>query len=94
MKEKIKKIIFIISFIPYVILIFNIIRYYIFGYSFSMWGLDILLCYGFRAVYNYLWVTFSISCFGIFTIPLFVICIIYQIIYYKKLKKKKLVNNK
>ena len=89
MKKIISKILFIISFIPYVMIIFNTVKCFFFGYEVVMMlGLDIPLSYGFRAVYNYLWVTFSFTCFGIITIPIIIICIIYQIIYIKKFKQK------
>ena len=88
MKKIMAKVFLIISFIPGVSVLFNIIKSYFFGYEVVMMsGLDISLSYGIEAVYNYLWVVFSFSCFGIITVPIIIICIIYQIIYFKKKSK-------
>ena len=51
-------------------------------------GVDIPLTYGFEAVYNYLWILFSFSCFGMFTIPILCICFIYQVIYFINKNRK------
>ena len=89
MKKTLAKVLLIISFIPIILVIINIIKSYFFGYEIvMMMGLDIPLSYGFKAVYNYLWVTFSFNMFGIITIPLMIICLTYQIIFFVKNKKK------
>ena len=94
MKKTITKILFIISFIPIVMVLFNIVKCYFFGYEVVMMlGLDIPLCYGFKAVYCYLWVMFSFTCFGIINIPVFLVCFLYQVFYIKKIKKSKNSNN-
>ena len=89
MKNKLAKIFLIISFIPIILIIVNIIKVYFYGFEIVMMlGLDIPLCYGFEAVYNYLWYVFSLNCFGIINLPVIFICIIYQITYYIKTKNK------
>ena len=90
MKKSISKAMLVISFMPFVLILFNMIRSYFFGYEvIMMMGLDIPLSYGFEAVYNYLWVIFSFTCFGSITLPLIFICLTYQIIYFVKKNKSK-----
>lgn len=93
MKKILSKVFLIISFIPFAIIIVNIIKSYFLGYEvIMMMGLDIPLSYGFEAVYNYLWVVFSFNCFGIITLPIIFICLIYQIIYFANKNKAKNTN--
>ena len=88
MKKIFYKIILIISFIPYILILFGILRSFLFGIKIEMLsGLDIPLKYGVEGVLNYLWYTCSLNCFGIITIPLFLICLVYQLLYFKKLNK-------
>lgn len=94
-KKILSKIFLVISFIPIVLIIINIIKSYFWGYEvIMMMGLDIPLSYGFEAVYNYLWVVFSFTCFGIITLPIIFICFIYQIIYFVNKNKNKNTNVK
>lgn len=88
MKKVCLKIFLIISFIPFILIIFNVVKSYFFGYEVVMMsGLDIPLSFGFEAVYNYLWFMFSLTCLGIVTIPIMIICIIYQVFYFRRRKK-------
>jgi len=52
-----------------------------------LFGLSISKSYKFKAVYNYLWFTFSPKCLGTFIISILLICLVYQIIYFNKMKK-------
>lgn len=89
MKKIFLKIFLIISFIPLILIIFNAIKSYFFGYEVVMMsGLDIPLSFGFEAVYNYLWFMFSFTCLGIITIPIMIICIVYQILYFRRRNKQ------
>ena len=88
MKKILSKVFLMISFIPFVLIIINMIKSYFYGYEvIMMMGLDIPLSDGFKAVYNYLWVTFSFTCFGMITLPIVFICIIYQVSYFKNKNK-------
>ena len=42
------------------------------------------LYFGFEAVYKYLWIMFSFRYFGIITIPVIILCVLYQIWYFRK----------
>ena len=91
MKKIVLKILFILSIIPYVLLIFGIINSYINGFGSttevinSIWPAK---KYGFSAVKTYLYYVFYPNMFGQFLIPLFLICIIYQIVYLIKFRKE------
>lgn len=89
MKKIILKIFLIISFIPIILIIFNAIKSYFYGYEIVMMsGLDIPLSFGFEAVYNYLWFMFSFTCLGMIIIPIITICIIYQVLYFYRRNKQ------
>lgn len=88
MKKILSKVLLVISFIPIILIIFNMIKSYFCGYEIVMMsGLDIPLSYGFKAVHNYLWFMFSFSCLGIITLPLIFVCIGYQIWYFVRKNK-------
>ena len=91
MKRIVLKILFILSIIPFILLIFGIINSYINGFGSttevinSIWPAK---KYGFPAVKTYLYYVFYPNMFGQFLIPLFLICIIYQIVYLIKFRKE------
>lgn len=75
----------LISFIPFCVIIFNCIKSYFWGFKIVMMsGIDCPLYFGFEAVYEYLWIMFSFRYFGIITIPVIILCVLYQIWYFRK----------
>lgn len=92
MKKRILKILFILSIIPYVLLILGIINSYINGFGIDNYQISSIWPtkqYGYSAVKTYLYYVFYPNMFGQILIPLFLICIIYQIVYLIKFRKKK-----
>ena len=92
MKKIVLKILFILSIIPYVLLILGIINSYINGFGIDNYQISSIWPakqYGFTAVKTYLYYAFCPKLFGQILIPLFLICIIYQIVYLIKFRKKK-----
>lgn len=92
MKKTVLKILFILSIIPYVLLILGIINSYINGFGIDNYQISSIWPakqYGFTAVKTYLYYVFYPNMFGQILIPLFLICIIYQIVYLIKFRKKK-----
>ena len=85
-----KKVILFISFLPITVLIVNLIIAFIYGnggYDFS--GVTIPQTYGLEAVKQKLYMFFNWNWFGQIIIPLFIICLIYQILYFVKSNNKK-----
>lgn len=79
-KRKIYKIIFIISFLPYIVLLLISLYYAIFGYNIYTLILPtyVKTIYGIEAFVEALfW-----NSLGLFFIPILPICIIYQLIYF------------
>ena len=90
MKKILSKVFLVISYIPFFSIMINTVKSYFCGFEVVMMlGLDIPLRYGFEAVGNYLWYIFSFNCFGIITLPIIFICIIYQVTYFKNKNGKK-----
>ena len=92
MKKRILKILFILSIIPFILLIFGIINSYINGFGSTKEVVNFIWPakqYGYFAVKTYLYYAFYPNMFGQILIPLFLICIIYQIVYLIKFRKKK-----
>lgn len=87
MKQKVNKyeVVFLISLIPYILLVFKLLGVAIFGYGYNLGD----TAYGIVAIgewFNYFfseyWVVFKIKPLHI----LFICCLIYQIIYFIKLR--------
>ena len=96
MKRTVLKILFILSIIPYVLLILGIINSYLKGFGIDNYQISSIWParqYGYSAVKTYLYYVFYTNMFGQILIPLFLICIIYQIVYLIKLRKRKENNN-
>ena len=88
--KKIYKVIFAVSFLPYIYIIFHLIKCYFYGFEIVMMsGLDIPLSYGVEAMGNWLWFLFSFHTLGIITLPILFLCIFYQFVYLKKCLRKK-----
>ncbi len=88
MSKKKYVIILILTFLPYIYLIFHLIKCYFFGFEVTMMsGLDIFPSYGFEAIGNFLWYFFSFYTFGFITVPLIIACFVYQIVYFFRLRK-------
>lgn len=86
-KVKISRIIFIISFVPYIILILISLYYAIFGYDVYTWILPVYkgTIYGFDAFRETLLWNLIILCY----IPILPILLIYQLIYFVRYLIKK-----
>ena len=79
MKKIILKILYFLSYVPLITIIYIIISSYFFGFEFFSYA-----TYGFQAVEDALVMFFFAT--GYVTIPLLIGCLIYQIFYIKKLK--------
>lgn len=96
MKKIVLKILFILSIIPFILLIFGIINSYINGFGIENYQISTIWParqYGYSAVKTYLYYAFYPKLFGQILIPLFLICISYQIVYLIKFRRKKEDNN-
>ena len=87
MRKIISKILLIISFLPILLCFIGIVNCVINGYGgYEFYGVTVPKEYGFNAIREYLYIMFSIKWMGIIYIPIFTICLIFQIIYFKKLR--------
>ena len=92
MKQKVSNILsyifLVISFIPLVYLVFEIINSYINGFEYQLFDVvNIPYKTGISGVYNFLYYVFGVG--GLFTIIVFALCIIYQVLFFKNKNKKK-----
>ena len=88
--ESSKKSSIVYSFLPITVLIANLVIAFIYGnggYDFS--GVTIPQTYGLEAVKQKLYIFFNWNWFGQIIIPLFIIGLIYQILYFVKSNNKK-----
>ena len=85
-----KKVVLFISFLPITVLIANLVIAFIYGNGgYDLSGVTIPQTYGLEAVKQKLYMSFNWNWFGQIINPLFIICLIYQILYFVKLNNKK-----
>lgn len=88
--KDLKKVVLFISFLPITVLIANLVIAFIYGNGgYEFFGITIPQTYGLEAVKQKLYMSFNWNWFGQIIIPLFIICLIYQILYFVKLNNKK-----
>jgi len=92
MKKKVYIVLLIISLIPVVLLIIGLINSFINGYGSDPEVVSSFLLpkeYGFKGVKMHLYYTFNPNLLGAIFIPLYSVCLLYQVIYFIKLRKIK-----